>query len=91
MALLSSSVNPIPVSDPGRAETPEPLTMPTHHSYSLGMYARARSYFRGTILLAKNGLADEALALGRSLLEAWSLGVRQVSVGQPKTTDYDRS
>jgi hypothetical protein len=33
------------------------------------MYARARSYFRATLVLAKDGLADEALALGRSLFE----------------------
>jgi hypothetical protein len=69
--LLSSRANPIPVSDPGRADSPEPLTLATHHSYSLGMYARARSYFRGAILLARSGLADEALALGRSLFEEW--------------------
>lgn len=68
-SLLAAASNPIPIDDPGSDLPPEPLLMPTHHSYTLGMYARARSYFRASLTLAKDGLADEALTLGRSLFE----------------------
>jgi hypothetical protein len=67
--LLAGVSNPIPTADPGSGLVPEPITMPTHHTYTLGMYARARSYFRATLVLAEDGLADEALTLGRSLFE----------------------
>lgn len=68
-SLLAGDSNPIPTADPGRGAKLEPITMSTHHGYALGMYARSRSYYRGAIALAKDGLADEALALGRSLFE----------------------
>ena len=68
-SLLAGDSNPIPTTDPGRGVAPESITMPTHLSYALGMYARARSYFLATLVLARDGLADEALALGRSLFE----------------------
>ena len=58
---LAGDSNPSPTTDPGRGLAPEPISMPIHHSYTLGMYARARSYFRATLVLAKDGLADEAL------------------------------
>jgi len=68
-SLLAGDSNPIPTADPGLGLAPEPITMATHHSYALGMYAHARSYFRATVVLAKDGLADEALTLGRSLFK----------------------
>lgn len=67
--LLASDSNPIPTVSPESGVAPEAITMPTHHGYTVGMYARTRSYFRATLVLAEGGFADEALALGRSLFE----------------------
>ena len=68
-SLLAAASNPIPTDDPGSDLSLEPVLMPTHHGYTLGMYVRTRSYFRASLTLAKDGLADEAFTLGRSLFE----------------------
>lgn len=68
-ALLAGDSNPIPMVDLSGDVALKRITMPTRHSYTLGIYARTRSYFRATLALAQNGLADEALTVARSLFE----------------------
>ena len=43
--------------------------VPNHHRFSVGMYARARSYFSSVLIMIEKRRADEALTLCRSLFE----------------------